>query len=137
MTARGSVSCKYHCGTEYPIALTLLAYKDVDSSILHLWQRLLLVMDKQSIAKRCLVAAVYTAAVIMPGFSTHNQLYSQRYVRLTTCCYMSTVSADGAQSAVCTVSVPDSRNVTPPGDYLLTVLNDGVPSPALFIGIGP
>ena len=94
-------------------------------------------MDKQSTAERCLVGAVYTAAVVMPGFSTHNQLYSQRYVRLTTCCYISTISANGYQSVVCTVSVPDSRNVTPPGDYLLTVLNNGVPSPALFVGIGP
>ena len=81
--------------------------------------------------------AVYTAAVIMPGFSTHNQIYSQRYVRLTTCCNMSTISANGASSVVCTVSVPSSRNVTPPGDYLLTLLDDGVPSPAVFIGIGP
>ena len=83
------------------------------------------------------MGAVYTAAVIMPGFSTHNQIYSQRYVRLTTCCYMSTIFASGAQAVVCTVSVPHSRNVTPPGDYLLTLLNDGVPSPASFIGIGP
>ena len=94
-------------------------------------------IDKQTVAERYSVDAVYTAAVIMPGFSTHNQLYSQRYVRLTTCCYMPIISADGAQSAVCTVSVPDSRNVTPPGDYLVTVLSDGVPSPALFVGIGP
>ena len=84
-----------------------------------------------------LVGAVYTAAVVMPGFATHNQIYSQRYVRLTTCCYTSIISASGAQAAVCTVAVPVSRNVTPPGDYILTLLNDGVPSPGVFIGIGP
>ena len=137
MNVRGSVSCEYHCGTAVPHSLdTACIYRCCQQHIAFV-ATLIVVLDKQSIAERCLVAAVYTAAVIMPGFSTHNQLYSQRYVRLTTCCYMPTISADGAQSVVCTAYVPDSRSVTPPGDYLLTVLSDGVPSPALFIGIGP
>lgn len=73
----------------------------------------------------------------MPGFSTHNQMYSQRYVRLTTHCTTPVFSATGQALTTCTAHVPQSRNVTPPGDYLLTILDDGVPSEAVFISIGP
>lgn len=73
----------------------------------------------------------------MPGFSTHNQMYSQRYVRLAARCSLPTFSAFGQALTSCTVQVPDNRNVVPPGDYLLTILDAGVPSEAVFIGIGP
>jgi len=73
----------------------------------------------------------------MPGFSTHNQMYSQRYVRLTTRCTTPVFSATGQALTTCTVQVPQNRNVVPPGDYLLTILENGVPSEAVFVGIGP
>ncbi|CAK0787896.1 hypothetical protein CVIRNUC_011118 [Coccomyxa viridis] len=77
------------------------------------------------------------AAIIFPGFSTHNQMYSQRYVRLPTTCARPTFSAIGQVVTTCTAQVPQSRNMAPPSDYLLTILDAGVPSEAVFIGIGP
>lgn len=73
----------------------------------------------------------------MPGFSTHNQMYSQRYVWLTCKCATPVFSVTGQALTTCTVQVPQSRNVVPPGDYLLTILDGGVPSEAVFKGIGP
>ena len=74
---------------------------------------------------------------VLAGFSTHNQMYSQRYVRLTTACARPTFSAVGQVVTTCTAQVPQSRNVAPPSDYLLVILDAGVPSEAVFIGIGP
>ena len=81
--------------------------------------------------------AEQAASVIMPVFSTHNQMYSQRYIRLTAQCTTPVFSATGQALTTCTVHVPQSRNVAPPGDYLLTILDDGVPSEAVFVSIGP
>ena len=64
-------------------------------------------------------------------------MYSQRYVRLPTTCTRPTFSAIGQVVTTCTAQVPQSRNVAPPSDYLLTILDAGVPSEAVFIGIGP
>ena len=86
---------------------------------------------------QCMCHAEREASVIMPGFSTHNQMYSQRYVRLTTQCTTPVFSATGQALTTCTVHVPQSRNVAPPGDYLLTILDAGVPSEAVFVSIGP
>ncbi|KAK9834905.1 hypothetical protein WJX81_007597 [Elliptochloris bilobata] len=81
-----------------------------------------------------------TVAVINPGFSTHNVQMSQRYVQLSCSCgtpvarsgcdatYIATVS--------CVCTVPASANVTPPGDYLITLLDGKVPSQAQWISIG-
>ena len=73
----------------------------------------------------------------MPGFSTHNQMYSQRYIKVNACCTVPSVSAKGVITSTCTIKVPGNRNVAPPGDYILTVLDAGVPSQGEFVSIGP
>ena len=79
-------------------------------------------------------------AVINPGFSTHSLLMSQRYVQLACDCTVpvARASANGTYMAVvqCICTVPASAHVTPPGDYLLTLLDGPVPSPAQWISIG-
>jgi len=46
------------------------------------------------------------------------------------------VAAGGRQNFVTTVTAPPSAVLAPSGWYLLTAINDGVPSPSSWIHIG-
>lgn len=86
------------------------------------------------------VRAAQTVAVISPGFSTHGQLMSQRYVFLACTCPTPTASAaSGGFVAVvtCSCTIPSNYAVAPVGDYLITLLDGGVPAIAQWISIGP
>ena len=76
----------------------------------------------------------------MPGFSTHSLMMSQRYVVLACLCGTPAAVVAGANQYVpmvtCSCTIPSSYAVTPAGDYLLTLLDGGVPSEALWISIG-
>ena len=78
--------------------------------------------------------------VINPGFSTHGQMMSQRYVFLACTCPMPTArTAAGGFVAVvtCSCTIPSNYAVVPVGDYMITLLDGGVPSQAQWISIGP
>ncbi|KAK9834880.1 hypothetical protein WJX81_006088 [Elliptochloris bilobata] len=82
-----------------------------------------------------------TVAVINPGFSTHSLQMSQRYVQLDCSCTAPVARADGCDASYiatvsCVCTIPVSANVTPPGDYMLTLLDGKVPSQARWISIG-
>lgn len=85
--------------------------------------------------------AAQNVAVINPGFSTHSQMMSQRYVFLDCSCPPPVAQMDNASAFVamvtCTCTIPLNYAVTPVGDYLLTLLDGGVPSEAEWISIGP
>ena len=77
----------------------------------------------------------------MPGFSTHGQMMSQRYVFLACSCPAPVAQMVSASSFIamvtCTCTIPSNYAVTPVGDYLITLLDGGVPSQAQWISIGP
>ena len=79
-------------------------------------------------------------AVINPGFSTHSLQMSQRYVVLDSSC-TTPVARSGCDATYiayvqCICTIPASADVTPPGDYLLTLLDGKVPSQAQWMSIG-
>ena len=88
-----------------------------------------------------LVRAAQRVAVINPGFSTHGQMMSQRYVFLECTCPPPNAQlvCNSAYIAVvtCTCTIPPNLAVVPIGDYLITLLDGGVPSQAWWISIGP
>lgn len=65
-----------------------------------------------------------------PPFTTHSLSMNQRMVRLE--CLSTEVSGD---DTVATVVVPHSIYVAPPGFYMLTVVNGGVPSRSSWVRI--
>ncbi|KAK9834821.1 hypothetical protein WJX81_001103 [Elliptochloris bilobata] len=86
-------------------------------------------------------SAEQSVAMTNPGFSTHSLQMSQRYVQLSCTCAtpVARPNSDGSTyiaTVQCICIVPVSANVTPPGDYLLTLLDGLVPSPAQWISIG-
>ncbi|KAK9834822.1 hypothetical protein WJX81_001214 [Elliptochloris bilobata] len=79
-----------------------------------------------------------SVAVINPGFSTHNQQMSQRYVFLACTCVTPVarlISSGSIIQGQCSCTIPSNYAVMPPGDYLITLLDGGVPSPAQWISI--
>nr|XP_043635300.1 aldehyde oxidase GLOX-like [Erigeron canadensis] len=72
-----------------------------------------------------------TVVVYAPPFTTHSLSMNQRMVRLE--CLSSVMGGPGLVAA--TVVAPPSIYVTPPGYYMLTVLNDGIPSRSSWIRI--
>ena len=86
-----------------------------------------------------LVRAAQKVAVISPGFSTHSQQMSQRYLFLSCTCPtpVAQMVANSAYVAVvtCACKIPDNFAVAPIGDYLITLLDGGVPSEAQWISI--
>ncbi|MFS7951284.1 putative galactose oxidase [Helianthus anomalus] len=66
-----------------------------------------------------------------PPFTTHSLSMNQRMVRLE-CLSMDT---DGVGNVVATVVVPPSIYVAPPGYYMLTVVNGGIPSRSVWFRI--
>ena len=91
----------------------------------------------QQLNTRIMVYCVYTlgGSLACPGGSSTS--YSQCCVKLTTQCTTLVFIATGQALTTCTVHVPQSRDVTAPGDYHLTILDAGVPSEAVFVSIGP
>ena len=83
--------------------------------------------------------AAQEVAVISPGFSTHSQQMSQRYVFLACTCPMPTAQALGNSMYIavvtCTCTIPINFAVVPIGDYLITLLDGGVPAEAQWISI--
>ena len=84
--------------------------------------------------------AAQSVAVVMPGFSTHSQQMSQRYVVLDCSCGTPAAVMTGADESIaamtCSCTIPSNYAVTPAGDYLITLLDGGVPSEAEWISIG-
>ncbi len=75
-------------------------------------------------------------AIICPGFSTHNLQMSMRYVNLACTCPKPTAQAIGGgyvAVVACNCQLPASFPVAPADDYLLTLLDGGVPSQARWI----
>ncbi|KAJ0925329.1 putative galactose oxidase [Helianthus annuus] len=66
-----------------------------------------------------------------PPFTTHSLSMNQRMVRLE-CLSMDT---DGVGDVVATVVAPPSIYVAPPGYYMLTVVNGGIPSRSVWFRI--
>ena len=86
-----------------------------------------------------LVRAAQSVAIINPGFSTHGLMMSQRYVFLACSCPPPTAQLASGSSymamVTCTCTIPSNYAVAPAGDYLLTLLDGGVPAPAQWISI--
>ena len=84
--------------------------------------------------------AAQSVAVVMPGFSTHSQQMSQRYVVLDCTCgtpaAVMTGTGDFIAAVTCACTIPSNYAVAPAGDYLITLLDGGVPSEAEWISIG-
>jgi hypothetical protein len=68
-----------------------------------------------------------------PPFTTHTYSMNQRMLVLAT---SAPVAAGGRQNFVTTVTAPPRAVLAPSGWYLLTAINDGVPSPSSWIHIG-
>jgi hypothetical protein len=71
-------------------------------------------------------AAVTTVALMRCGTSTHSFNPDQRHVGLRIV---------SRSSASITVEAPPNGNVAPPGQYMLFILRDGVPSVARFVKV--
>ena len=85
--------------------------------------------------------AAQKVAVINPGFSTHNLMMSQRYVFLACTCpppsAQQVCNTTYVAVVTCTCTIPANYAVAPAGDYLVTLLDGGVPTQAQWISIGP
>ena len=86
------------------------------------------------------VRAAQKVALINPGFSTHSQMMSQRYVFLGCTCPTPTAQASSGEYVAvvaCSCTIPSNYAVAPAGDYLITLLDGEVPSEAQWISVGP
>ncbi|KAA3463199.1 WSC domain-containing protein [Gossypium australe] len=72
-------------------------------------------------------------SVYAPPFTTHSISMNQRLLKLR--CRHTTRDGGGSMSAV--LEAPPSPNVAPPGYYLLTVVNNGIPSLSQWIRFIP
>ncbi|KAL1068652.1 hypothetical protein V6Z11_D12G211400 [Gossypium hirsutum] len=72
-------------------------------------------------------------SVYAPPFTTHSISMNQRLLKLR--CRHKTRDGGGSMSAV--LEAPPSPNVAPPGYYLLTVVNNGIPSLSQWIRFIP
>ncbi|KAK9069896.1 hypothetical protein SSX86_010292 [Deinandra increscens subsp. villosa] len=73
-----------------------------------------------------------TVVAYAPPFTTHSLSMNQRMVRLAC---LSTEMGGEADTVVATVVAPPSIYVAPPGFYMLTVVNGGVPSRSAWVRI--
>ncbi|TYJ05979.1 hypothetical protein E1A91_A12G201200v1 [Gossypium mustelinum] len=72
-------------------------------------------------------------SVYAPPFTTHSISMNQRLLKLR--CRHTTRDGGGLMSAV--LEAPSSPNVAPPGYYLLTVVNNGIPSLSQWVRFIP
>ena len=79
-------------------------------------------------------------AIIQPGFSTHSQQMGQRYVFLACTCPTPVAQMAGSgyiAVGTCSCTIPSNYAVAPAADYLITMLDGGVPAQAQWISVGP